>query len=292
MGEIDIIPDTDFTTWGIGNPVPADRCVEGWVISTQLTTIEVGILEIFLLHHAEVGILDDMHLELVGTRLQLPGHVDARADKGTIDSANLLTIQEDIRLPVDTIEVKIGMLVLVGRWLMVDGSTIPEIRVEERLGNLSHIIIIAVIRHRPDIHIAGEHGSRNGSLNPGITSLTAQLPLVEHLLAILRSQSVGCLGTQATLTHHLHLRQGIATGSIRLGKQQSHISAMPLASHLLGQALLLLLTQGSNITPVSGITGNLNLALASLVDPEEIHLIEISHSTQIYIEPLGILCQF
>ena len=67
---------------------------------------------------------------------------------------------------------------------------------------------------------------------------------------------------------------------------------MPLASHLLGQALLLLLTQGSNITPVSGITGNLNLALASLVDPEEIHLIEISHSTQIYIEPLGIFCQF
>ena len=205
MGEIDIIPDTDFTTWGIGNPVPADRCVEGWVISTQLTTIEVGILEIFLLHHAEVGILDDMHLELVGTWLQLLGHVDARADKGTVDSANLLTIQEDIRLPVDTIEVKIGMLVPVGRWLMVDGSTIPEIRVEERLGNLSHIIIVAVIRHRTDIHITGEHGTRNGSLDPGITSLTAQLPLVEHLLAILRSQSVGCLGTQATLTHHLHL---------------------------------------------------------------------------------------
>ena len=97
------------------------------------------------------------------------------------------------------------MLVLVGRWLMVDGSTIPEIRVEERLGNLSHIIIVAVIRHRTDIHIAGEHGTRNGSLNPGITSLTAQLPLIEHLLAILGSQCVGCLGTQATLTHHLHL---------------------------------------------------------------------------------------
>ena len=67
---------------------------------------------------------------------------------------------------------------------------------------------------------------------------------------------------------------------------------MPLASHLLGQALLLLLTQGSDIAPVSGIAGNLDLSLASLVDPEEIHLIEISHSTQIYIEPLGILCQF
>ena len=114
MGEIDIIPDTDFTTWGIGNPVPADRCVEGWVISTQLTTIEVGILEILLFHHAEVGILDDMHLELVGTRLQLLGHVDTRADKGTFDPANLLTIEEDIRLPIDTIEVEIGMLVLVG----------------------------------------------------------------------------------------------------------------------------------------------------------------------------------
>ena len=194
MSEIDVIPDTDFTTRGIGNPVPADRCVEGRVISTQLTTVEVGILKILLFYNAEVGILDNVHLQLVGTWLQLPGHVDARTDKGTVDTSYLLTIQKDICLPVDTIEVKIGMLVSVGRRLMVDGSTIPEIRVEELLGNLSHIIIVAVIRHCPDVHIAGKHGTRHGSLNPGIASLAAQLPLVEHLLAVLGSQRIGCLG--------------------------------------------------------------------------------------------------
>ena len=286
MSKIHIIPDTDFTTWGIGNPVPSDRCVEGRIISTQLTTIQIGVLKILLLHHAEVSIFDNMHLQLVGTWLQLPGHVDAGTDKGTVDSTYLLTIQQYICLPVDTIEVKIGMLFLVGRRLMVDGGTIPEIRIEERLRNLSHIVIIAVIRHRPDVHIAGKYGTRHGSLNPGIASLAAQLPLVKHLPAILGSQRIGCLGMQTALTHHLHLRQGESAGSIRFYQLQSHISAMTLASHFLYQSLLLLLSQGSNIAPVLGIIRNLNLSVASLVHPEEIHLVEVCLCTQIHIEPL------
>ena len=253
MSKIHIIPDTDFTTWGIGNPVPSDRSVEGRIISTQLTTVQIGVLKILLLHHAEVGILDNMHLQLVGTWLQLIRHVDAGADKCTINTSYLLTIQKDICFPVDTIEVEIGMLFLVGRRLMVDGGTIPEIRIEERLGNLSHIVVIAVIRHRPDVHIAGKHGTRHGSLNPGIASLAAQLPLVEHLLAVLGSQRIGCLGMQTALTHHLHFRQGESAGSIRFYQLQSHISAMSLASHLLYQSLLFLLSQGSNIAPVLGI---------------------------------------
>ena len=183
------------------------------------------------------------------------------------------------------------MLVLVGRWLMIDGGTIPEIRIEERLRNLSHIVIVAVIRHRPDIHVAGKHGTRHGSLNPDIASLAAQLPLVEHLLAILGSQRIGCLGMQTALTHHLHFRQGESAGSIRFYQLQSHISAMALASHLLYQSLLLLLSQGSNIAPVLGIIRYLNLSLACLVHPVEIHLVEVCLCTQIHIEPLRLRTQ-
>ena len=93
MGKIDIIPYTDFTTWCIGYPVPADRSVEGRVVSTQLSTIQVSVLEIFLLHNAKVSIFDDMYLQLIGTWFQFLGYVDTRADKGTIDSAYLLAIQ-------------------------------------------------------------------------------------------------------------------------------------------------------------------------------------------------------
>ena len=171
------------------------------------------------------------------------------------------------------------MLVPVGRRLMVDGGTIPEIGIEERLGNLSHIVIIAVIRHRPDVHIAGKHGTRHGSLNPGIVSLSTQLPLVEHLLTVFRSQRIGCLGMQTALTHHLHFRQGESAGSIRFYQLQFHISAMALASHLLYQPLLFLLSQGSNIAPILSIIRNLNLSVASLVHPEEIHLIEVGLCT-------------
>ena len=96
---------------------------------------------------------------------------------------------------------------------------------------------------------------------------------------------------QTALTHHLHFRQGESAGSIRFYQLQSHISAMALASHLLYQSLLFLLSQGSNFAPILSIIRNLNLSVASLVHPEEIHLIEVCLCTQIHIEPLclGIL---
>ena len=108
--QIDIVPDTHFAAWQTGNPVPADGGMEGRVVASQYATVEVGIEGGLLLHGTEVCILDDAYLQQVVAWLELLGDIEASTDKGAVDTAQLFTVEHDFGLPVDTIEMEVGML--------------------------------------------------------------------------------------------------------------------------------------------------------------------------------------
>ena len=79
--------------------------MERRIIRTQDTAIEVGVLLIFLLDRTNMLVLHDLDSYDILSLFHLVGHVKDTADESTLDLAQLLAIQIDVGLPVDTIEI-------------------------------------------------------------------------------------------------------------------------------------------------------------------------------------------
>ena len=86
-------------------------------------------------------------------------HVELTPHKGSFDTTQFLSVQIDIRFPVDAVEIQEQAILLesFGYFKLV---AIPEVGPEERLGYLQLVIRIVRIGNCPDILVAAQYRSR------------------------------------------------------------------------------------------------------------------------------------
>ena len=109
-------------------------------------------------------IADDFHSQIILTFLQNSCHIKFTSHKGSLNATKALPIQENIRLPVDTIEIQPLLPIFDGLYLKL--ITIPEVATEIRLRDLVDIIGIVWIRHSTYINIGSQHSTRHRSTYP------------------------------------------------------------------------------------------------------------------------------
>src|ERR1017187_10131119 len=130
-GQIHIVPDTRVPSADRGNPVPTNRRMIGRVIRAQRAAVLVGIIEGLLLDAAGRGILLHQH----GQRVPLSGmhaasDIEPAAHESAFNAPQFLAIKEDIRFPVDAIEVEPCVLAARPR-RHHELVAIPEIGIEK-----------------------------------------------------------------------------------------------------------------------------------------------------------------
>jgi hypothetical protein len=81
------------------------------------------------------------------------------------DSANLFSIQEDIRFPVNAVEIQPSHL-SCSQHRRGKLGPIPEVGIEERVRYLQMVLAKIRIRDCPHIKVRGEHGARHGCHYP------------------------------------------------------------------------------------------------------------------------------
>ena len=161
----DIVPNTDITSAHRRDPVPANRCVESRIVSTQDTSVEVRALCILFLDGTDMFVFDDLYSHYVLTRNNYIRHIELATHKGTLDTAGLLTVHINVCFPVDTIEVQEDTFLFE---VFRHGKlvAIPKVGVEERFRN--HRLIVGIVRigNSPNILVTAQDSTRHGSNDP------------------------------------------------------------------------------------------------------------------------------
>src|ERR1700739_1750797 len=107
FGQINVAPDARVSATDRWKPTPADGSVIGRVVCAEGSAIFAGALEAFLLAASGCGVLFDAHCKGVWLiREQLAGDVEASAHEAAFDAAEFLSVEEDVGLPVNAVEVE------------------------------------------------------------------------------------------------------------------------------------------------------------------------------------------
>ncbi len=115
---------------------------------------------------------DDLYSHHVLTRNNQIRHIELASHKGAFDTAQFLSVQKDIRFPVDPVEVQ-EQAVLLESFRHFELVTIPEVRPEERFGHLQLVVRIVRIGDCPDVLITAQYRSRHCRHDP-VLRLVAQ----------------------------------------------------------------------------------------------------------------------
>src|ERR1035438_953648 len=106
-GEEHVVPDAGIAAADGGDPVPADRRMEGGVVEAERAAVLAGALEGLLRDGAGGGVFQNAYGECaLASGGQLAGDVEASAGEGAFDAAEFLAIKVDVGLPVDAGEIQ------------------------------------------------------------------------------------------------------------------------------------------------------------------------------------------
>ena len=123
VGQIDVVPDADVAAAHGRDPVPADGRVHRGVVRAHHAAVLVGAPGGLLLDGAVVRVRVDQHREVVAAFAQDAGHVEFGFAESALDAAKRPAVQEDVRLPVDAVEMEILPL---GVGIRLEGVAVPE----------------------------------------------------------------------------------------------------------------------------------------------------------------------
>ena len=174
--QINIVPDADVATADAANPVPTHRCMERGIVGSEQTTIVIGGLFVFELRATGVGTLLYLYGQHIHSIAQIASDVGLATHEGTFDAVHLLSVEPDVRLPVDAVEVQEHTLSLhlVGH---AELTAIPEVAVEERFAREHEVIVVVRVGQGTSVHIRHEHRSGHRGCRPrgGVEPLAGNL---------------------------------------------------------------------------------------------------------------------
>ena len=104
--------------------------MERGVVGTKDTAIKLGGILVFFLYSTKMRITDDLYGKVVLTLVEQARYIKLATHEGTLDTTQVLTIQIDIGLPVDAIEVE-PLLIATQVIAYLELITIPEVGTEE-----------------------------------------------------------------------------------------------------------------------------------------------------------------
>ena len=163
--QINIVPDADVATADAANPVPAHRCMERGIIGSEQTTIVIGGLLVLEFRATRMGTLLYLYSQHIHSIAQIASDVGLATHEGTFDAVRLLSVEPDVRLPVDAVEVQEHTLSLhlVG---YAELTAIPEVTIEERFAREHKVIVVVRVGQGTSVHIRHEHRGGHSSCRP------------------------------------------------------------------------------------------------------------------------------
>ena len=165
----DIVPDPHVTASDRRHPIPADGRMECWVVGSQLTSVEVRTLGVFLLYRRVVSRLDDADSYHVTVLPEQVRDVKVCAPESAGDVSKLVAVEINLCLPVDSVEGKedaVSRALRQGKRLGRRCPPVPEIRVEVGFGNMQVVVGDRRIRNRTGGDVAVENRSRHDGRQP------------------------------------------------------------------------------------------------------------------------------
>ena len=128
--KLHIVPDTDISAADRRDPVPADRCMEGRIVRSQDSSVEVCALLVLFLDSSQVAVLHDLYRKNILSGNNQLRHIQFAADERAFDVACFPAVQIDMSLPVDSVKVQEHPVFdeTFGNRKLV---TVPEIGIEE-----------------------------------------------------------------------------------------------------------------------------------------------------------------
>ena len=274
-GEEDVVPDAGVAASDGGDPVPTDGGVERGVVGAQRAAVFIGALEVLFFDAAGSGVLQDAHGEgALAAGRKFAGDIETRAGEGAFHAAEFLAVEVDIGLPVDAGEIQPHLLPGAGRGRR-ELVAIPEIGVEERVGDHGLVVAEIGIGDRAGIVVAGEHGARHGGHQPvavGKTGLREgdagglHLRIALHLPGAAgegesRGRGLGVDGESAA-SPDFELAEGVAFGRGGFCHEHAHIAGGGGLSELDVGGV-----ERVHGCPILGIVGDLKGALRRSADP-------------------------
>ena len=224
-GQSYIIPYAYVASAHRRNPVPADGGMEGRIVRSQDTSVEVRALFVLLLDGTDMLVLDDFHRQYIRALLQEIRHVKLATDEGTLQASGFLSVQVDIGLPVDAVKVQRHTITLEAL-RHFEFIAIPEVGVEVGFGRYQLIVRIVQVGQGACLDVAAQYRAGYCGYHPlrGLiirrrNDLAAFLyfgcPL--HLPVSAREGQISIgnaghrcrLGYQTSAAHHLYFAQHI-----------------------------------------------------------------------------------
>ena len=126
--EENVIPDTDITTTDSGNPVPADSSMKSGIVRSRNSPILVCTVSRLFLDGPRMSVFDNLYSYGILSLYNLLRHIELTSHECTVYFSDLLSIQEYIRFPVDTIKIQKNIICRIGYYEFI---AIPEIREKE-----------------------------------------------------------------------------------------------------------------------------------------------------------------
>ena len=170
--QINIVPNADVAASNRRNPVPSDRRVEGRIVGTENAAVEVGRLLVFQFCTARIRAFLNLHRQHVHAVVQIARHVGFSAQESPLDAVDFPSVQPNICLPIDAVEIQENAL---SAHLLRHSelASIPEIAVEKRLADREQIVVVVGIRQRAGVHIRHQNRRRHRRHRPrrGIKAL-------------------------------------------------------------------------------------------------------------------------
>ena len=164
--QVDVVPEADVPPAHRGDPVPADRGVIGGIVGAERAAVLSPSLDGLLLRAPGRRVLLDPHRQGIELpRLDQAGHVEPATHEAALDAPQLLAVQVDLGLPVHAVEIQEAALPRRrGRGLEL--GPIPEVRIEEGVGDRKLVLAEVGVRQRADVPVAREHGARHRRDHP------------------------------------------------------------------------------------------------------------------------------
>ena len=222
-----------------------------------------------------MGVLDNPHLEQVLALVQQTAHVEPAANEGAVNAPHRLMVEIDLRLPVDAVEVEVGML-SVGSLGRGDRGAVPEVGLEETLRNLPHLVGVAVVGDGTDIHVARQHRTRHRGFDPLVVAVAPQLPVVDGAVVI-------CLGHESAAAPHLHLAEHQQPAVVGLVHEQSDVAPPALAADGLVEAVVV--GQWGDAAPRACVVGQLHLTAVGFMNPMQTQMVDVGCGAEVDVEP-------
>ena len=262
--------------------------MEGRVVGAENTAVSVGSDRRLLLDDARVGVAMDEHRKSVLLRNDVR-HVEAAPVESAVDASHELSVEEDVSLPVDAVEIEYESAALEAL-RQGERVAVPEITVEERLRELELVRVETHIGDGPCIQERTCDSARDGGRNPAFgaeAALGDSSPVGLHLRRTLQrpgapgqlqSVALGSLGllglrNDATLAPDFELRHRAVAVDI-----QAHVTGSTFGSNLASTSV-----EAGNLLPLEAIIRNLYAAGRRLVaGPENAALVERSVRAEVY----------